>query len=256
MLVEDIRPHRKFSQRRWILANILASSVNLVVILTVFLTVFAISVVYCDLWARYRPDPRLGPITPYPGAMMWAAGLGALSGVVAGAANGIIRSIALQRQIAKVRWWILANVAGWAVGFAAFAAFAVRICVSSIPASLVNSLHLDLELIEVVVETACATMIGAVGGFAVSMLEWLLLRRQLYRAGWWVPANIAAWMLGSAISVLGVRFGLIESGGILVGFTVGAIGAGLVNGVITGNVLAALVRRPKAVLPNQERQAA
>jgi hypothetical protein len=44
-----------------------------------------------------------------------------------------------------------------------------------------------------------AALLGAAAGAALSFAQWLVLRRQVRRAGWWIPANMLAWLVGMPI---------------------------------------------------------
>ena len=52
--------------------------------------------------------------------------------------------------------------------------------------------------------------VGAIGGAVLGVLQWLVLRRQLARAGWWIEASTVGWAVG------GAAFGL--AGGAVAGF--------------------------------------
>jgi hypothetical protein len=49
-----------------------------------------------------------------------------------------------------------------------------------------------------------AAGLGAVAGAVLSFAQWLALRKQLPRAGWWIPANMAAWLVGMPIIFGGI----------------------------------------------------
>lgn len=44
-----------------------------------------------------------------------------------------------------------------------------------------------------------ATGLGAVAGAVLSFAQWLVLRREVRRAGWWIPANMLAWIVGMPV---------------------------------------------------------
>jgi hypothetical protein len=74
-----------------------------------------------------------------------------------------------------------------------------------------------------------ADLAGAVGG----TLQWLHLRQQVPRSGWWVLASILGWAVGLGLAVA-------------VGKALGWMVAGAVGGVITGIALIWLFRLPAA----------
>jgi hypothetical protein len=49
-----------------------------------------------------------------------------------------------------------------------------------------------------------AAGLGAVAGAVLSFAQWLVLRKRVPRAGWWVPANILAWLVGMPIIFWGI----------------------------------------------------
>lgn len=46
--------------------------------------------------------------------------------------------------------------------------------------------------------------LGAVAGAVLSFAQWLALRRKVPRAGWWIPANMLAWLVGMPIIFWGI----------------------------------------------------
>jgi len=77
------------------------------------------------------------------------------------------------------------------------------------------------------------TVVGALGGAVVGILQWLVLRRQVSRAGWWVLASTVG--LGLSMAVAGAFLDM-ELVGLLVG--------GAVLGAVTGGALVWLLRQP------------
>lgn len=49
-----------------------------------------------------------------------------------------------------------------------------------------------------------AAGMGAVGGAVLSFAQWLAMRRTVERAGWWIPANMLAWLCGMPIIFWGI----------------------------------------------------
>ncbi len=100
-------------------------------------------------------------------------------------------------------WWVLASTVGWAVG------------------GSVGSMVSD---------SATVAMGVAVAG----VLQWLVVRRQLPRSGWWAPASLVAvavagvvgFAVGVALAVFGGANMVAEAG------TVGVIAGGTVLGVM------------------------
>jgi hypothetical protein len=49
-----------------------------------------------------------------------------------------------------------------------------------------------------------AAGLGAVAGAVLSFAQWLAMRRKVERAGWWIPANMLAWLVGMPIIFWGI----------------------------------------------------
>jgi hypothetical protein len=49
-----------------------------------------------------------------------------------------------------------------------------------------------------------AAGMGLVTGAVLSFAQWLALRKKVARAGWWIPANMLAWMVGMPIIFWGI----------------------------------------------------
>ena len=127
--------------------------------------------------------------------------------IVLGTSIGGMQWLVLRRQVSWAGWWLVANIAGWTVG------------------ALVN-LPLNLAL---------GLFPGWLVGLVVAgMFQWLVLRRHISRAGWWLLASFVAWAAGTGISVA-----LPECRG-----PCSAAVFGAVIGAITGIALAWLLRQP------------
>ncbi len=147
---------------------------------------------------------------------LWIAGF-ALFGAIFGAAGGAMQWLVLRRHVAQTGGWALAT--------------AVCYTLAGITTALIFSLPSSAVAVAGLV--AFATVAGVAGG----ILQWLILRRKLARAGWWVLASILGLMVGMGIGgpvamTLGQAGRVIEPTivfGILFGVGVGAIpGAALV----------------------------
>jgi hypothetical protein len=49
-----------------------------------------------------------------------------------------------------------------------------------------------------------AAGLGAVAGAALSFAQWLVLRGKVRHAGWWIPANMLAWIVGTPVIFWGI----------------------------------------------------
>jgi hypothetical protein len=44
-----------------------------------------------------------------------------------------------------------------------------------------------------------AAALGAIGGAVLSFAQWWIMRKTVPHAGWWIPANMVAWLVGMPI---------------------------------------------------------
>ncbi len=49
-----------------------------------------------------------------------------------------------------------------------------------------------------------AAGLGAITGMVLSSTQWLAMRNKVAKAGWWIPANMLAWMVGMPIIFWGI----------------------------------------------------
>jgi hypothetical protein len=151
---------------------------------------------------------------------------GTLHMMVMGAAGGIAQWFILRRYLEPVGWWALTTSLAMGIGGAV---------------GLAASYAAGMELLQ-----PWAVLFL---GLAIGIGQWLILRRHLSRAGWWVLVNtlglpigfvlalIIAFSLGFEWEQVGVAFALIS----LTFF--GAV-AGALYSAITGGVLVWLLRQP------------
>jgi predicted branched-subunit amino acid permease len=121
--------------------------------------------------------------------------------VTVGLAIGILQWFVLQRRFKKAWQWILATTAGYALG------------------SLISNAAIPQGM-----DFLAALLIGLTTGSA----QWLILRREVQWAGWWIVINIIAWTTGLA-------------------FLPGLFSTGALVGLITATALALLLNVPKQV---------
>jgi hypothetical protein len=116
---------------------------------------------------------------------------GYLGVAVGGILVGVLQSLVLRRKIARAGWWVLAGVGAAAV---------IGVVVFGVG----------------VVNTDVGWVVGAsLFGIVVGVLQWLVLRRQVARAGWWVLASAVGWFVGMPVGgvldwpALGAAYGAI-----------------------------------------------
>ena len=143
------------------------------------------------LWLQWLMETTLG----------WVLGgilPGELAMVAAGLVIGILQWTVLRPRLRQAGWWVLASAVGWATGWA---------------------------MIIATVPPEDGTLTGTLLGAAMGTLQWLVLRRLLHQAGWWIVVSPLGWAVG------------------LSGFT-GQLLVGAVAGAVTGIALELLLRYP------------
>jgi hypothetical protein len=146
-------------------------------------------------------------------------------GAVIGVSIGILQWVALRGRINRAGWWILASIIGFAVG-----KFAADYIATSLSGAVGSGLG------------------GVAIGASLGIAQWLVLRRHVAKAGWWVLASGLAWAIGWAI--ISVVHEEAAGGPTAAAYVIGAAGAA-VAGVITGVSLLGLfrLRRAPGALP-------
>jgi hypothetical protein len=155
---------------------------------------------------------RFFPVDTFPMAN------GITLGIVTGAIGGYFQWVVLRQQIAGAGLWWLASALGFGLAIGAVIAT-------------------DARENYVVAGVVMASIFGVTSGF----LQWLILRRKVPRAGWWLPANFLGSLVAAiAMPIAGVIFDVGNWGlGVM---TFGLLfGAG--NGAITGAALIWLLRQ-------------
>ena len=89
--------------------------------------------------------------------------------------TGALQYGLLRHYLPRMGWWVFATVAGWLLG----------ILLIALPDWLgwTDMPVTNLDLIFLVM------------GLAIGIAQWLLLRRRMARAGWWIAANALGWGL-------------------------------------------------------------
>ena len=91
-----------------------------------------------------------------------------------GLITGAVQYGLLRRYLPRMGWWVLATAGGWLLG-ALLIAITVRLNRTE------DSFSMDLALILM--------------GLGIGAAQWLLVRRRLPRAAWWIGANLLGWGL-------------------------------------------------------------
>lgn len=216
---------------RWVLANTVGEVVGL----------GASAVVGAGLaWA----------ITAATGSFAGLAMAGAmiLVGTFEGTVVGIAQWLVLRRPLPDIRAraWILVTAAG------AFVAWVLGMLPSTLmdlmgPAST-EAGGPDMAAMSDLLRYTLAAGMGSVLGPILGFPQWLVLRRHVSKAGWWIPANAVGWALGMVAVFAGAGSPLLANASlmtiVLIGGLAGAT-AGALVGAVHGIVLVWLLRRPR-----------
>ncbi|MGD2252415.1 MAG: hypothetical protein PVF70_05800 [Anaerolineales bacterium] len=165
------------------------------------------------------------------------AGLMILTGIFEGLVVGTAQWCILRRRVPRIGWlrW------GFATTLGAFVAWVLGMLPSTLMefgAPLSNDGAPGLP--EYGIYLMAAAM-GAVLGIVLALPQWVVLRRHVHRAAWWIPANSLAWLLGMPIIFAGAGWITEQCAGF--GLILSVLGMLLVAGAVVGAVHgAALVR--------------
>src|SRR5918997_4887501 len=158
--------------------------------------------------------------------------VGMVGGLAIGGGIGLAQWLVLRQHLGGVIWWILASAMGGTLGVALglVLADALRPLFGSV---LADALQSRPDAPRILWSSAVATGIaGAVAGICVGVAQWIVLRKEVPSAGWWMVVSGLGWMAGLSLSAA-----LIDVGGILVSLLL----AGIVVGGMTGTLLAYLL---------------
>lgn len=114
-----------------------------------------------------------------------------LVGGAIGAVLGASQSLVLRHHIRQTASWVWATAIGMAIGNAlsyVASGMAYRITYGSRPA--------PFPAVDPSGAIAVMAIKAAVVGIAVGMVQWLVLRRKVRVAGWWVLASVLGWSVG------------------------------------------------------------
>ena len=194
-----------------------------------------------ELWRRWTLGTAAGELVGFaaPALVMAAGTMGGwndtaqllsilLSGAVEGAALGLAQFIALRPAFPALsgRAWVLGTALGAVVAY----------LLAMIAVALFGA-----GTIPVVLLVLAGVALGA--GFLVSigLSQWLVLRKHLRHAGWWIPANAAAWTIGVAVPF--GTFALVPDGAPFWAWATAGIAGGVLMGLVVGALTGmALVR--------------
>ncbi|MBS1252177.1 MAG: hypothetical protein MAG451_01215 [Anaerolineales bacterium] len=130
----------------------------------------------------------------------WLLGWTLLHQTGIGAVIGLTQWFVLRSLAPQAGWWVLLSAGGWAIG---------------------------QVVVITVLPPQVGVLAGAVLGATTGIAQWLVLRRWVHRAGWWIVMSILGWALGLT--------------GVLGASLVGAVAGG-----VTGFALELLLRHPRS----------
>jgi hypothetical protein len=148
-------------------------------------------------------------------------GIMVLTGAIEGTAVGWAQWRVLRRVLPELprRAWMLATILGavvaWAIGMTA------GVSMGSADVTETTAMMVMGLLIPV---------FGTILGFG----QWLVFRRYVERAGWWILANAAAWTIGMVVIFAGMSLPLDEEAVILMALI------GILSGVLAGALVGAI----------------
>ena len=119
--------------------------------------------------------------------------------ILSGCMVGVFQWLVLQGRITRPWLWIVATSAGWIAGY------------------FITLFMLPQEF---------AFLEGLVLGLTTGIAQWIILRRELYWAGWWIVFSIIGWITGLTI-------------------VPGVLSTGTMVGALTGLPLGILLGHPK-----------
>ena len=160
------------------------------------------------------------------GSLGWAL-FAVVDEFAVGVGVGVLQWLVLSRHLARTDRWIVASAVGWAIGRAVAVTTALVFLALGLPVSVGLGWS------------------GLVGWFAVGagagVLQWLVLRRHLARASWWIVASVVGWgggsIAGGLLQVLLVAYGEFESASAYIAIIGMTAGGAAVYGAITGAAL-------------------
>ncbi|MBF2073999.1 MAG: hypothetical protein IGS50_09600 [Synechococcales cyanobacterium C42_A2020_086] len=170
-----------------------------------------------------------------------SAGVMTATGVIEGTIVGWAQGSVLRRAIAGIsrRAWVMATVVGAVIAW----------FLGSLPMLLISFSNGDssraIEEPPQAIGLLLAAGLGLVAGLILSAAQWLVLRRYVAKAWWWLPANAVAWAAGMPLLFAGIDLAQTQGsivGGVIVMAVCIAI-TGAVVGAIHGVILIALATR-------------
>jgi hypothetical protein len=181
------------------------------------------------------------------GSVLLVAGVSILLGTfLEGVLVGLLQWSVLRCALPDLprRSWVLATAAGafvaWMLGMLPSTILSLGQSAASTTAAAAPMPEPPVGIILLL-----ATAMGFVLGPVLSAAQWVVLRRYVRRAGWWIPANGLAWSVGMTLVFVGTTF--IPSGPVyawVIALLLGCVlAAGAAVGAIHGLALIWLIQQ-------------
>lgn len=198
--------------RQWVMANVIGELIGLGGTALIGVTVFT--------QIEMTPSPvALALVMVLAGTF--------LEGVVV----GVLQWVVLHKAVQQMRWqkWVTATAVGafiaWLLGMIPSTLMAMAETQEvSVPSPEINNW----------VVLGLAAVMGLVLGPILGLPQWWVLRQYVRRAGWWIPANAVAWMVGMVLVFAGTSF--IPEEGITAAIVLVILTALLLVGVFVGAI--------------------
>ena len=156
-----------------------------------------------------------------------------LAGIVEGATLGLAQSLVLRRYIRNLAWREWIRNTALAAGLAYI--------LGMTPSTLMEVTTVNLIILLIVAILFIPALLASIG-----VAQWLVLRRYVQKAGWWVLANAIAWIAGLAMPFIGLT--LVPDGSPVAAYIAAGVMSGVLMGAvvggITGIVLVRLLEQP------------
>src|SRR5919202_154359 len=193
------------------------------------------------LWRRWTLFTAVGELVGFaaPAIVMAAGTVGrwsdtaqlvaaVLAGAVEGAVLGLAQGRVLHRSLPALsqRAWVLSTALG------AMAAYLLAMIAVALG---------DFAQRHVALLVVGGAVLGISFLLSIGLPQWLVLRRHLPKAGWWMPANAVAWPLGVAMPF--ILLALVPDASPFLVWAVAGIASGVLMGLIVGAITGLVLER-------------
>jgi hypothetical protein len=138
---------------------------------------------------------------------------GLVGGAIGGGFVALCQHLILRRRLTAINGWVWVTLVAWTVGWAS--GWIAVDTFSALSAPYARGMPLTA------VGMPLTVVIGAMAGALVGLAQWVILRRHVKRAGWWIAATAGSWGLAFVSIAAGV--GLMYRGVIVGGVTGAAL---------------------------------